>query len=53
MQPVQIIIDVAKRGGGFAGFYWPNPKNNQEEFKIVYVKPIDDKTLISAGYFVE
>ena len=51
---IQSLIDIAKSGGGFAGYYWPNPKlDGQEQFRIAYVKMLDDKVFIGSGFFIE
>lgn len=54
IQVIQLLIDVAKSGGGFAGYYWPSPKTGQEQFRIAYVKASDDnKTLIGSSKTLE
>jgi signal transduction histidine kinase len=50
---IPLLIDIAKGGGGLAGYYWPNPKTKQQQFRLGYVMAIDDKTLIGSGFFVE
>lgn len=50
---IRLLIDVAKNGGGFAGYYWPDPKTGQEYFKIAYVKALDDNTLIGSSRPIE
>ncbi|MFA6408832.1 MAG: cache domain-containing protein [Gammaproteobacteria bacterium] len=41
---IQLLIKIAKDGGGFATYYWTNPDEpntkKQGDFKLVYVEPI-------------
>ena len=50
IQVIKLLIQVAKSGGGFAGYYWLNPKTGKEQFKISYVKAIDKDTLIGTSH---
>lgn len=53
VQVIKLLIDVAKSGGGFAGYYWPNPKTGKEEFKVAYVKPLGSDILIGSSKNLE
>jgi len=48
---IMLLINVAKRGGGYLHYYWTNPDSNQLQFKTTYVKPIDNNTLIGSGVY--
>lgn len=50
---IEMLCNIAKQGGGFAGYYWPNPNDKgKNQFKISYVKPIDSNTFIGTGEYV-
>jgi len=49
IQIVKLVIDVAKSGGGFVGYYWPNSKTGVEQFKVAYIKPLDKDALIGTS----
>lgn len=51
---IEMLCNIAKQGGGFAGYYWPNPNNSgKEQFKISYVRPIDNNTFIGTGEYID
>lgn len=47
---IKLLIDIAKSGGGFTGYYWPNPTTKMEQFRIAYVKALDNNTLIGTSH---
>jgi len=51
-QIVKMMIDIAKNGGGFAGYYFLHPEETdtqkQGDFKLVYVEPIPGTTIFLA-----
>jgi polar amino acid transport system substrate-binding protein len=45
--------EVAKRGGGFTYYIWPNPvHSNAEELKLTYVLKVDDGLWLGAGVYL-
>jgi len=50
---VNTLSSVAKSGEGFSGYYYPDSKTGTEEFKLAYVKKIDDTAFIGSGVFVK
>lgn len=46
-----LIVKVAKLGGGYVHYYWPEPGTNDIEYKTSYIAPIDNNTLIGSGYY--
>ncbi len=50
---IKNLIEVAKRGRGFAYNVYPNPnKANQTELKLLYVLKVDDNLLIGSGIYL-
>ncbi len=48
----RIEIALAKSGGGYILYYYPNPAGTQpSELKISYVRPVDDTYWIGAGVY--
>lgn len=50
---IKLLIAVAKSGDDLVGYYWENPKTRSQDFKISYVKAIDNNTLIGSGIFIK
>ena len=48
---VQMGLAIAKRGGGFEAFYWPEPSTGEVQLKTVYIKPLGDKYVVVAGIY--
>jgi len=49
---IKNLMEVAKRGGGFAYNVYPNPnKANQTGLKLLYVLKVDDNLLIGSGIY--
>ena len=49
---VQNMADLAKSGGGFAYYIYPNPgKNMTEELKLSYVVKVDDTWYLGSGIY--
>lgn len=47
-----MYVDAAKNGGGNVGYYWKDyTKKGTILFKTAYIKPLDNKTFIGAGYY--
>lgn len=45
--------EVAKRGGGFTYYIWPNPAHsNAQELKLTYVLKVDDGLWVGAGTYL-
>ncbi len=45
--------DVAKRGGGFTYYIWPNPTHsNTEELKLAYVVKVDEGLWLASGMYL-
>ncbi len=45
--------EVAKRGGGFAYYVWPNPaQSDAEELKLTYVLKVDEELWLAAGAYL-
>jgi signal transduction histidine kinase len=45
--------EVAKRGGGFTYYIWPNPAHSYaEELKLTYVLKVDEKLWLAAGTYL-
>ena len=50
---VRNMREVAKRGGGFTYYIWPNPAHsNAEELKLTYVQKADDGLWLAAGTYL-
>lgn len=50
---IRNLLEVAKRGNGFAYNVYPNPnKPNQTELKLLYVLKVDDGLWIGAGIYL-
>ncbi|MHC1595204.1 MAG: cache domain-containing protein [Methanotrichaceae archaeon] len=51
---VRDMIDLAKKGGGFTYYLYPNPgKNMIEELKLSYVMKVDDTWWLGSGIYVQ
>ncbi|MDO9325570.1 MAG: cache domain-containing protein [Methanoregula sp.] len=47
------MIEVARDGGGFVYYIYPNPKDNyREEFKFSSVMPVDKEWFLGAGMYL-
>jgi signal transduction histidine kinase len=47
------MLEVAKRGGGFSYYIWPNPANSgAQELKLAYVLKVDEGLWLGAGVFL-
>jgi len=45
--------EVAKRGGGFTYYIWPNPaRSNADELKLTYVLKVDEGLWLGAGIYL-
>lgn len=50
---VRNMLNLAKRGGGFTYYVWPNPAHsNAEEFKLTYVLKVDDGFWLASGMYL-
>ena len=50
---VRNMREVAKRGGGFSYYIWPNPAHsNAEELKLTYVLKVDEELWLGAGTYL-
>ena len=50
---VRNMREVAKRGGGFTYYIWPNPAHSDaEELKLTYVQKADDGLWLAAGTYL-
>jgi cytochrome c len=48
-----MFAKAAKSGGGVVSYYWYNYKEGGAiKFKTSYLEPLDDKTFIGAGYYI-
>lgn len=43
------MVKLAKSGGGFVQYTWPNAKTGKEELKTSYIMPAGNNTLVGAG----
>jgi len=50
---IQNLIEVAKSGSGFFGYYYSNVATGADEFKLSYVKKIDNTTFIGSGIYIK
>lgn len=51
---VRNMREVAKRGGGFTYYIWPNPAHsNAEELKLTYVLKADEGLWLAAGTYLK
>ena len=48
---VKSLINKARSGGGWVGYYLKNPVTEKNAQKLNYVKLIGDQYLIGAGYY--
>jgi len=48
---IKLMLGIAKRGGGFVTFYWPEPSTGNVQLKTAYFKPLDNKYIIGAGLY--
>jgi signal transduction histidine kinase len=47
------IIEIARDGGGSLSYIYPNPENNnQEQFKISSVMPVDNEWFVGSGIYL-
>jgi signal transduction histidine kinase len=47
------MLEVARRGGGFTYYIWPNPAHsNAEELKLTYVLKVDQGLWLGAGAYL-
>jgi polar amino acid transport system substrate-binding protein len=50
---VRNMREVAKRGGGFTYYIWPNPAHsNSKELKLTYVLKVDEGLWLGAGTYL-
>jgi two-component system NarL family sensor kinase len=50
---VRNMLDLAKKGGGFTYYIWPNPSHsNAEELKLTYVQKVDEGLWLGAGMYL-
>lgn len=50
---VRNMREVAKRGGGFTYYIWPNPAHsNSKELKLTYVRKVDEGLWLGAGIYL-
>jgi polar amino acid transport system substrate-binding protein len=50
---VRNMLDLAKKGGGFTYYIWPNPAHsNAEELKLTYVLKVDEGLWLGAGMYL-
>ncbi len=50
---VRNMREVARRGGGFTYYIWPNPAHsNAEELKLTYVLKVDEGLWLAAGTYL-
>ncbi len=50
---IQSVVDLAKEGGGFTYTVYKNPaENNQNQFKILYFKPVDPDWFVGSGLYI-
>jgi signal transduction histidine kinase len=50
---VRNMREVAKRGGGFTYYIWPNPAHSDaEELKLTYVLKVDEELWLAAGTYL-
>jgi polar amino acid transport system substrate-binding protein len=51
---VENMREVAKRGGGFTYYIWPNPAHSDaEELKLTYVLKVDEGLWLAAGTYLK
>ena len=48
---LRVLLDKAKKGGGWVHYYWTQPSTHKDVLKRVYVMPYDDY-LIASGYYI-
>ena len=46
------LIEVAKKGGGWYNYKWPNPVTNETQNKASYVIKVDDSLLLGCGVYL-
>ncbi len=50
---VRNMLEMAKRGGGFTYYTWPNPAHsNATELKLTYVQKVDEGLWLGAGVYL-
>jgi signal transduction histidine kinase len=50
---IKRMIEVARDGGGLVYYVTKNPgNNNQEEFKVSYVRPVDSTWFVGSGIYL-
>ena len=47
----KMFMQAVKAGGGVASYYWQSPEKGIILFKTSYVKPLNKKAFIGAGYY--
>jgi cytochrome c len=50
--PIQLLIDKARAGGGWVSYFWKNPATRKTAQKLTYVKPLGNEFLIGSGYYL-
>jgi signal transduction histidine kinase len=48
---IKLLSELAKAGGGFASYYWPEPDTNKIQLKTAYVKSINKNSYLGSGYY--
>jgi polar amino acid transport system substrate-binding protein len=47
------MIELAREGGGSLSYIYPNPEDNlREEFKLSYIRPVDNEWFIGSGIYL-
>jgi signal transduction histidine kinase len=50
---VRNMLDMARRGGGFTYYIWPNPAHSSvEELKLTYVLKVDEGLWLASGMYL-
>jgi signal transduction histidine kinase len=50
---VRNMLDLAKKGGGFTYYAWPNPAHsNAEELKLTYVTEVNEGLWLASGMYL-
>ncbi|MBN1168184.1 MAG: cache domain-containing protein [Methanospirillaceae archaeon] len=50
---IQSVVDLAKEGGGFMYTVYKNPAEGyQNQFKILYFKPVDPEWFVGSGLYI-
>jgi signal transduction histidine kinase len=49
---IRLLIELAKAGGGFFSYYWPDPNTKNVNIKTSYIAPVDKHNIaIGAGVY--